>query len=127
VIVIRDRFQVVERVGVEVAARLPLVAASLDDVKCVGDDAGGYESLAVIVKINSPWVACAVREDFELVADGVISPDPGIYRDPLVNRGSWSSDAAVREYPLATVEPAVGSPVQGVQDLMSVLKPPAVQ
>src|SRR5213075_2652505 len=63
VAVVGDGFDVVVGVGVEVQAALPLVAGAGNDVKEVGDDAGGGEEVAVLVVVEAPGVAGAVGKD----------------------------------------------------------------
>ena len=65
VAVVGDRLDVVVGVRVEVRPGLALVAAALDDVVEVRDDAGGQERLALGVEVDAPGVARAVGEDLE--------------------------------------------------------------
>ena len=60
VAVVGDRLDVVVGVRVEVLARLALVAAALDDVEAVRDDAGLDERLAVVVEVERP-TGCSCR------------------------------------------------------------------
>ena len=66
--VVGDGLDVVVRVRIEMLARLALVAAALNHVVEMGDDAGGDEHLAVCIEIDAPGVAGAVGEDLEDVA-----------------------------------------------------------
>ena len=63
--VVGDGLDVVVGVRVEVRARLPLIAAALDDVEGVRNDAGLDEGLAVVVEVEAPRIARAVGEDLE--------------------------------------------------------------
>ena len=71
VAVIGDRLDVVIGVGIEVLARLPLVAAPLDDVIEVRDDAGGDEHLAVRRRSRRPrGCSCRGRRPRRRAASG---------------------------------------------------------
>ena len=78
VAMIRNGLDVVVDVRVEVATCLPMVAPPLNDVKHVRNNAGGYESLSVLIKIQPPGVTGAVGEDLELLVEGVVAPHPGV-------------------------------------------------
>ena len=125
--VVGDRLDVVVRVRVEVRAGLPLVAAALNDVVQVRDDAGRAERLAVVVEVDAPRVARALGEDFELVPRRMIAPDAGVERHALVVGRARLADARVREHAVAAVEPAVRAPDEGVERLVRVLVGPAVE
>ena len=92
---IGDGLDVVVRVGIEVLARLPLVAPALDHVIEVRDDAGRDDHLAAGVEVDAPGVARAVGEDLEDVAGRVVAPDArvdrraiGVGRRPACRRAS---------------------------------------
>jgi hypothetical protein len=127
VAVVGDGFDVIVGVGVEVQAALPLVAGAGNDVKEVGNDTGGGEEVAVLVVVEAPGVAGAVGEDFELVADGVITPDAGVEGDSLIRGGAGLTDFAVREDAVTAVEPAVGAPDEAVEGFVGVFVAPAVE
>ena len=127
VAVVGDRLDVVVGVRVEVRARLPLVAAALDDVVAVRDDAGLDERLAVLVEVEAPGVARAVGEDLEVVPRRVIAPDAGVDRRAVLVRRAGLADLRVGEDAVAAVEPAVRAPGEGVQRLVRVLVAPAVE
>ena len=125
--VVGDGLDVFVGVRVEVLAGLALVAAAGDDVVEVGDDAGGDEPFAMLVVVEAPGVAGAVGEDFEFVADGVVAPDAGVEGLAFGVGGAGFADAAVGEDAVATVEPAVGAPDEGVEGFVGVLGAPAVE
>ena len=125
--VVGDGFDVVIGVRVEVQAALPLVAGTRNDVQEVGDDAGGGEEVAVLVVVEAPGVGGAVGIDFELVADGVITPDAGVERDSLVGGGARLADFAVREDAVTAVEPAVGAPDEAVERFVGVFVAESVE
>ena len=104
---------------------LPLVAAALDDVVEVRDDAGGDERLAVLVEVDAPGVARAVGEDLEVVPRRVIAPDAGVDRDAVGVGRAGLADARVGEDAVAAVEPAVGAPGERVERLVRVLRSPS--
>ena len=122
-----DGLDVVVRVGIEMLAGLALVAAALDDVVKMRDDAGGDEHLAARVEVDAPGVAGAVGEDLEDVPRRVVAPDAGVDRHALVVRRARLADARVGEDAVAAVEPAVGAPDEGVERLVGVLLAPAVE
>ena len=127
VAVVGDGLDVVVGVGIEVLAGLPLVAAALNHVIQVRDDAGGDERLAVVVEIDAPGIARAVGEDLEDVPRRVIAPDAGVDRRALVVGRARLADLRMREHAVAAVEPAVGAPGEGVERLVRVLIAPAVE
>jgi len=114
-------------VGVEVLAPLTMVARSLNDVEEVGDDAACEEGLSVVVEIDAPGIAGAVSKDFELMSLGVIAPDACVEGDALIVGGTGFPDAGVSEDAVATVEPAIGSPDEGVQCFVGVFESPAIE
>ena len=66
--VIGDRDDVAIGVRVEVLSALSLVPRALDDVIQVRNHAGRDECLAVVVEVDTPRIARAVGEHFELMS-----------------------------------------------------------
>src|SRR5262249_49482760 len=108
-------------VGVEVLPRLTDVAAPGDHVEQVRDDARRQEAGAVLIVIIAPRIACAFREDLELLRLGVIAPDAGVDRHALVVGCAGLANARMREHAMAAIEPPVGPPDEAVERLVSVL------
>ena len=125
--VIGDGLDVVVGVRIEVLARLPLVPSALDDVVEVLDDARGREGVAVVVEVEPPRVARALGEDFEDVPGRVIAPDAAVERRAVGVRRAGLADLRVREHAVRAVQPAIGSPAEGVQRLVRVLVAPSVE
>ena len=75
-------------------ARLPLVAAALNHLVQVRDDAGGEERLAEVVEIDAPGVARAVGEDLEHMPRRMVAPDAGVDRRALGVRRAGLADVA---------------------------------
>jgi hypothetical protein len=57
---------------------LPLIPSAGDDVVEMRDDAGGDEELAMLVVIEPPGIAGAMREDLKLMPHGMVTPHAGI-------------------------------------------------
>src|SRR5579864_1368536 len=91
------------------------------------DHALGRNSLAPIVEVDSPGVARAFGKKFEAALEGMVSPDPCVQKDPLGIGSARPSDKGSGGDALTSVEPAVGSPDQIVEEVVRVLVPPAVQ
>src|SRR6266567_1722255 len=70
-----EGFDVVINVWIEMRTRLAMIASALDHMEQVRNDAGFDDALAVLVKINSPWIARAFGEKLENVFGGMIAPD----------------------------------------------------
>ena len=86
VLVVGDRLDVVERVLVLVLAALAVIAAALDDVPEVRDDARLDEHFAVLVECDAPRVRRTVGENFEDVLRRMVAPDAGVDRDAIFVR-----------------------------------------
>src|SRR5947208_364587 len=107
--------------------RLALVAAALDDVEAVRDDAGLDERLAVLVEVEAPWIAGAVGEHLELVLGRMVTPDARVDRHAVLLGHSRLADLRVCEDTVAAVEPAVRAPGERVERFVRVLVAPAIQ
>ena len=125
--VVGHRLDVVEDVGVEVPARLPLVACAGNHVVEVLDHAGGREGVAVVVEVESPRIARALGEHLEGPRRRVIAPDRPVQPLALGVRSAGLADVRVREDAVRAVEPAVRTPREGVEHLVRVLIAPAVE
>src|SRR5262249_29959319 len=97
------------------------------DVEQMRDDARFDEAFAMLVEIEAPRIARALCEDLELVTGRVVAPDASVDRRALLRRSAGLADERVREDAVATVEPAIGSPGEGVERLVRVLVMPAVE
>src|SRR5437588_13107494 len=75
---IRDGFDVLVSVGVEMGAGLALKTSALNHVEQMRDDAGFDEALAIFVEINSPGVAGAFAKKLKNVFGGMIARHAGV-------------------------------------------------
>ena len=125
--VIGNRANVGIGVLLEVLSPLPEVAGPLHHVEQVGNDAAGQEALSLVIEIDSPGIAGAVGEDFELTPGGVIPPDAGVEAGPFVVPGPGLTDVGVGEDSVAAIKPAIGSPDERIEGLVRVLVTPAIQ
>src|SRR5437870_1884493 len=113
-----DGLDVVVGVTIEVLAGLALVPPALDDVVQVRYDTGRGKRLAIVVEIDTPWIARAVGEHLELVSCGMIAPDTGIQRSALVGGRARLADFGVCEDSMAAIKPAIGAPSERVERLV---------
>src|SRR5262245_38679788 len=125
--VIGDRLDIVIDVGIKMRASLPVVASTLNNVEQVRDHAGLDKALAIWIEINAPGIARSFREHFEHLFDRMIAPHPGVDASAFAVGGAGLSDVRMGEHSMATVEPAVGSPGEGVEGVVGVLVSPAIQ
>ena len=125
--VVGDGLDVFVSVRVEVLPGLPLIPSAGDDVVEMRNDARGDEPLAMLVVIEPPRVAGAMREDLELMPHGMETPHAGIDGLALVIRRARLTDAAVREDAMAAIQPAVRAPDEAVERFVGVLGAPAVE
>ena len=101
-------------------APLAFDTRALDHVPEVRYDTHLGEELAGFVEVNAPGIAAALGENFEHMPDGVITPDASVHPLPLGLGRVRATDVGRAEHPVATVEPAVRSPGERVQDLVRV-------
>ena len=125
--VVGDGLDVFIGVRVEVLPGLSVVSPTGDDVVEMRNDARGDEPLAMLVVIEPPRVAGAMREDLELMPHGMVTPHAGIDGLALVIRRARLADAAVREDAMAAIQPAVRAPDEAVESFVRVLRAPAVE
>ena len=125
--VIGDGLDVVVDVGVEVRAGLALVSRARDHVVQMRDDAGGRESLAVVVEVEAPRVAGAFGEDLEDVPGRMVAPDRRRSAAGARRQAPGLADVRVREHAVRSVEPPVRAPRERVERLVRVLIAPAVE
>ena len=111
----------------EVVAVHALEVRAGDHAEQVRDHAVGDERLAEVVEVESPRVGRAVRDDLEDLAGRVIPPDAAIHRRPLLLRRPRLADLRGGQDAVATPEPAVGTPVQGVEHVVLSVDAPAVE
>ena len=122
-----DRLDVVKRIGIEVLSRLTLVPRSWNHVVEVRNHAGRLERMAQVVKVHAPRIARALGKDLEDVPHRMVSPDAGVDSRAVGLGRAGFADGGVRKHTVAAVEPAVGTPDEGVERLMGVLRAPAVE
>ena len=108
--VVSDGFDIVVRVRIEVQASLTLVTCTLNNVIQMRNDTGCEKRLASIVEIDAPRIARAVCKHFEGMASGMVSPDPCVEGLAILVGCPWFTDTRMREYSMATIQPAIWSP-----------------
>src|SRR5579884_3548060 len=106
---------------------LSVIAAALDNVESMGNDAGLDEGLPVGVEVETPGIAGAVREHLENVLARMVAPDTGVEGNAVLVRRARLADARMGEDAMTTVQPAVRTPTESVQGFMRVFVVPAVQ
>ena len=125
--VVADRLDGGIGVGVEVGSGLFVINSALDDVEEMGDNAAGGEAMADIIEVEAPGIGETAGEDFERLRFRVEAPNAGIEIEAVFFRCAGFTDERVGKDALATIEPAVGSPDEGVEGFVSILDAPAVE
>ena len=92
VAVVGDGLDVVVNVGVDVLAALPVIDAAGNHMPQMRDHAGGDEELAVIVEIEAPGIAEAMRDDLEAILRWVVAQDAtvdvlAVFHGDLIGEG----------------------------------------
>ncbi len=118
--------QLVE-VRVEVVAVHPIEVGAGDHAEQVGDHAVGDERLAVVVEVQAPRIGGAVGDDLEDLAGRVIPPDAAVHLHSLVFGRAGLADARGRKDTVAAPEPAVGPPLEGIEQVVLGIDVPAVE
>src|SRR5438874_1457681 len=113
--VIGDRLNVVVGEGIEVRARLAVVAPALDHVEEMRNHAGLNDALPARVEIDAPRIARPFREKLELPPHWMKAPHPGVQVYTLFFGRAGRADIRLREHAVAAVEPAVRSPRESIQ------------
>ncbi len=116
-----------ERIGVEMLARLPLIAPALNHVETMRNHARLAEGLAIFVEVESPWIARPLGKNFEDVLGGMVAPDPGVEWLALCVRRTGLADPRMGKDAMAAVKPAVRPPRERIQRLVGILPGPAVE
>ena len=112
---------------VKMLSGLTLVAAAGEDVIKMWDDARGDEHLTMLVVIETPRVARAFGEDFELLGQRMQTPHTGIDALALGIRGAGLTDVGMGEDAVTAIEPTIGTPRETIQRLVRVLHRPAIE
>src|SRR5688572_33164879 len=86
-----------------------------------------HEKLAVLVVVETPRIAAAVREDFKLMTNRMITPHTGAQLRTFFRGHARFPDARRIEHALNSVEPAVRPPEKTVQRLVRVLITEAIE
>ncbi len=136
---IGDGLDVIEDVRIDVAAALTVIDAAGDDMPEMRDHAGGDEDLAVVIEVDSPRIAKAVRDDFKAILRGMITPNPTINVLAIFDRhldgerialaqdfaaiGRLAHGRACGET-LAPIKPTIGPPTEAVKHFMTILNAP---
>src|SRR5262245_28745966 len=96
---VANLFDFAVRVRIETHASLTLVNATGHDVIEMRNHAATEDELAIgVAPVHAPRVACAFREDFELLRLWVVAPDAGIELDRFwrASSVSWGSICFLR-------------------------------
>src|SRR5205823_6941976 len=107
-------------IEVEMLAALPLEASALNHVPEMRDHARLDETLAVFIEVNAPRIARAFCKHFENMLGGMIPPHAGVHALAFFLRRAGFADERRAKHAVATVEPAIGSPGEGVQRFVRV-------
>src|SRR5688572_6240724 len=110
-----DGFDIVVNVRIEVRTRLPMITPALDHVEQMRNDTGLNETLASLVKVDSPGIAGAFGKYFEDFFGGMITPYAGIDASPFAVGRSRFADVGVRKHSMTSVKPAIRSPGKSVE------------
>ena len=114
-------------VGVMLAA-LPEDPSSLDHVEEVRNDAHFGPEVAVLIEVDAPRIAAALGENLESVSHRMVTPHTGIDPLTIIFGGPRLANIGRTENPVATIEPTIGPPVEGVERLVGVSRVvPAIQ
>ena len=140
---VRNRLDITIDVRIEMAATLPLIDATGDDVPEMWNHAGRDEQLALGVVIDSPGITETVRDHFKAVLGGMVAPDAAVDVDRRSAKLNVTgerilvpveaafpqrlADLGRSSKALATVEPAIGAPVETVDRLVPIANAPARQ
>ncbi len=103
-------------------AALPVITPALHHVKEMRNDARLLDELAVLVEVEAPRIARALGEYFELMFGGMITPHRGIDPLALLFGVPGLPTFEGQKTPCDAVEPAVRSPLKGVQRLVRVAR-----
>ena len=127
VLVLHDAGQQLIRIGILRRAALAHVDAAGSHVEEVVDHAGADKEVPALVVIAAPGIAGAIGEDFEFpgrllaLLGGAATTDPGIELEAVLLRHARAAHLAIGEDAVRHIEPSIGSPGEGVHQLMRVL------
>ncbi len=124
---VRDGFDVIIDIRIKMLPGLPLVSRAGNDVIQMRNHAGCDKRLAAVVEIDAPGIAGPPGENFKLMPDRMIPPDPGIEGFALFIGRAGLSDFGVRKHAMTAIQPTVRPPDERVQSLMRVVPAEAVQ
>ena len=138
--VIRDRFDIIKDIRVNVFAPLTVVNAAGNHMPKVRNHTSGDEHLAVIIKIQAPRIAETVGDHFKPILCRMIAPHSAVDELPVFHLNtSWECIPLVQDRPsvqrladrrgrgksLAAVKPTVRSPSKAIKDLVPISNTPA--
>ena len=121
VLMIRNRFDIIVRVRIEVLATLSMVASTLDHMPQMRNHAGRDKSLPLVIEVDTPRIAGAIHESFKDVLLRMISPDCSVERKSSLIGVTRLAYFGMREHAMTSVEPSIWSPNKRVQRFMSIL------
>ena len=142
VLVVGDGLDVIVNVGTNVRAALTVIESAWDHIPEVRNDTCGQEDLTVVVEVEAPRIAEAMRDDFEEILCRVITPHTAVDKHAVFDRNlggeriTLAQDFAAvqrlahdrsRREALAPVEPTIRPPVEAIENLMTILNAPAAQ
>ena len=125
--VIPNGLDVVVYVWVYVLLALFVVHASLHDMKKVRNDATGRKTLTHVVKVESPGVGQTFGKNFEFPGLRVETPDPTVDELAVFLVRTRLTNLRPREHPMTSVHPAVRSPNEAIEGLVTIMDSPTVE
>src|SRR6266850_5899999 len=75
----------------------------------------------MFIEIDTPRIARAFGENFELVLNRMITPHAGIDARAFAIRSAEFTDVRVREHTVATIKPAIRAPGKSIKRFVRVL------
>src|SRR5690606_5515943 len=102
-----------------------LIVRAGNHMKVMPDDAVGDKRLALGVLIDAEGVRAAMHDDLICLARRMITPDTALHARAILLGHVRRADLRRARDPVAAVEPAVGSPLQTVDDVVLPLRAPA--
>ena len=107
---VRDGFDVVISVRIEMSPTLPMISPTLNHMPQVRNHTGCNKRLSVIVEVNTPRVAGSVHKRFKDIASRMVPPDRSVQRKTLFFTITGASHTGMCEDAVAAIQPSVRSP-----------------
>ena len=104
---------------IQMRAERAFVVGAGDSVPEVADYCVRVEKLAVLVPVHPPRIRAAVAENLEFFRNWMKAPDRAVHGNAVLIRYAGNTHVRGRGDAVATVEPAVGSELEAVDDVVS--------